>query len=106
MEGHIVGVFGTNKEVKTRFESAVGKRSEVEGISVFHRSEGGKKISLLDDPQYPEKIQGYSRIASICDYAYYVFPSDGRLMPPDGELAVLLESFRLRGTIEVIDSAS
>ena len=104
MESYIVGVFGANKELKTKFESSVAKKSEVEGMIVYHRSEAGRRLSLLDDPLFPEKVQGYARIASISDYAYYLYPPDGRLSAPDGELAVLLESFRLRGTVVVLDS--
>ena len=98
MDGHTIGVFGTDKEQKARFMASVAKKSEVEGMIVYHRNEAGKRYSLLDDPQYPDRIQGYSRIASICDYAYYLLPKGGRLTPPDGELAVLLESYGLPGT--------
>ncbi|MDA4123747.1 MAG: hypothetical protein OK456_11260, partial [Thaumarchaeota archaeon] len=72
----------------------------VEGMIVYHRNESGKRYSFLDDPQYPDAIQGYSRIASIADHAYYLLPPSGKLTAPDGELAVLLNSFNLQGTIE------
>ena len=78
MDGHTIGVFGTNKEQKALFMASVAKKSEVEGMIVYHRNEAGKRYSLLDDPQFPERIQGYSRIASICDYAYYLLPSGGQ----------------------------
>ena len=106
MDGHTLGVFGTNKDQKARFMAAIAKKSEVEGMVVYHHNEAGRRYSLLDDPQYPERIQGYARIASICDYAYYLLPRGGRLAAPDGELAVLLESFGLPGTIEIIDGAA
>jgi selenocysteine-specific translation elongation factor len=106
MDGHTIGVFGTDKEQKTRFMGSIAKKSEVEGMIVYHRNEAGKRYSLLDDPQYPDKIQGYSRIASICDYAYYLLPKGGKLTPPDGELAVLLESYAIPGTVELIDDAA
>ena len=106
MDGHTIGVFGTDKEQKARFMASVAKKSEVEGMIVYHRNEGGKRYSLLDDPQYPERVQGYSRIASICDYAFYLLPKGAKLSPPDGELAVLLESYGLPGTIEVLDGAA
>ncbi len=106
MDGHTIGVFGTDKEQKARFMASVAKKSEVEGMIVYHKNEAGKRYSLLDDPQYPDRIQGYSRIASICDYAYYLLPKGGKLAPPDGELAVLLESFSLPGTVGIIDGAA
>jgi selenocysteine-specific translation elongation factor len=102
MDGHTIGVFGTSKEQKALFMTSVAKKSEVEGMIVYHRNEAGKRYSLLDDPQYPDRIQGYARIASICDYAYYLLPPGGRLTAPDGELAILLESYGLPGTVEVI----
>lgn len=91
--------------VKTEFLSSIGKKSETEGMVVYQRNESGKKFSFLDDSVYPDKIQGYARIASIADYAYYVFPSDGKLTQPDGELAVLLDSLELPGEIQVIDGS-
>ncbi|MGA2199122.1 MAG: EF-Tu/IF-2/RF-3 family GTPase [Nitrososphaerales archaeon] len=106
MDGHTIGIFGTDKEQKALFMSSIAKKSEVEGMIVYHRNEAGKRYSLLDDPQFPEKIQGYSRIASICDYAYYLLPRGGKLSPPDGELAVLLESYGLPGTVEIIDGTA
>jgi hypothetical protein len=106
MEGHTIGIFGADKELKTKFEGSIAKKSEVEGMIVYHRNEAGKRISFLDDPLFPDKIQGYSRIASISDYACYLFPPNGRLSAPDGELAVLLESFRLPGRVEIIDGGA
>ena len=104
MNGLLCGVFGTSKDQKSLFENSVAKKSEVEGIIVYHKSESGVRYSFLDDSQFPDKIQGYSRIASICDYAYYIFPSSGKLTAPDGELAVLLDGFGTEGTIELIDA--
>lgn len=104
MNGFLCGVFGTNKDQKDRFESSIAKKSEVEGIIVYHKNESGMRYSFLDDPQYPEKIQGYSRIASLSDYFYYLFPSTGKLTPADGELAVLLDAYGINGAIEIIDS--
>src|SRR5690348_15142070 len=86
VDGISVGVFGTDSEVKAAFESAVAKKSEAEGISVFTRTEGGRRYSLLDTDDFPGRIQGYSRIASVCDHALYIFPKSGKLTPPDGEL--------------------
>ena len=106
MDGVTVGVFGSEPAGKSAFLAALAKKSEAEGVAVYHRTEGGRKISFLDDTQFPERVQGYGRIASICDYACYVFPASGHLSPPDGELAVLLDSFQLPGRIEVIDGVS
>jgi len=103
MDGITVGVFGTDQQSKSYFESAVAKKSEAEGIAVHTRSEGGRRYSFLDTSDFPEHIQGYAAIASICDYALYLFPKSGRLSAPDGELAVLLGSFRVPGTLELID---
>jgi selenocysteine-specific translation elongation factor len=103
MDGHTIGVFGSDKEAKTSFENAIAKKSEVEGMIVYHRNESGKRFSFLDDPQFPDTIQGYSRIASISDYAYYLLPAGGRLTAPDGELAVLVDAFGLPGTVQMID---
>ncbi len=105
LKGYLCGIFGTDAQQKALFESSVAKKSEVEGIIVFHRNELGTRYSLLDDDgHYPEKIQAYSRIASISDYAYYIFPNTGKLTAPDGELAVLLDIFDIKGKILVIDA--
>jgi selenocysteine-specific translation elongation factor len=106
MDGITVGVFGTDQEAKASFESAVAKKSEAEGIAVYTRTEGGRRYSLLDTGDYPGRIQGYSRIASICDHALYFYPKSGKLAPPDGELAVLLGSFGVPGTIELLGGSS
>jgi len=106
MEGITVGVFGTEQETKSAFESSVAKKSEAEGISVFHRVEGGHSFSFLDTSDYPDRVQGYARVASISDHALYLFPKSGRLSAPDGELAVLLGSLGLPGTLELIDGSA
>ncbi|MDV3293745.1 MAG: hypothetical protein LYZ70_05695 [Nitrososphaerales archaeon] len=105
MEGYTIGVFGTEPAVKTAIESSLGTKSEAEGTIVYHRTESSKKITFLDDTQYPERIQGYARVASIADYAFYFFPSAGRISAPDGELAVLLDSFSVKGAIELVDGS-
>lgn len=103
MEGTTIGVFGTDREAKAAFESAVAKKSEAEGIEVYTRAEGGRRHSFLDTSDYPERIQGYSRIASLVDHALYFFPKSGKLTAPDGELAVLLGAFGVPGTLELLD---
>ncbi|HEV2138256.1 MAG TPA: hypothetical protein VGR53_05395 [Nitrososphaerales archaeon] len=105
MDGITVGVFGTDKEAKAAFESSVAKKSEAEGITVYTRTEAGRRYSLLDTPDYPERIQGYASIASMVDHALYIFPRSGKLSPQDGELAVLLSSFGVPGTLELFDGA-
>lgn len=105
MEGITVGVFGTDQETKNAFEASVAKKSEAEGITVYHRVEGGRRYSFLDVSDYPDRIQGYARIASISDHALYMFPKLGRLSAPDGELAVLLASLGLPGTLELMDGS-
>ena len=106
MEGITVGVFGTDSEVKAAFESAVAKKSEAEGITVFTRTEGGRRYSFLDAADYPARIQGYSMIASMVDHSLYFFPSSGRLAAPDGELAILLGTFGLPGALEIVDGVT
>ena len=93
-----MGVFGSNPAAKEEFETAVAKKSEAEGIRVFHRTEGGRRLSFLDTSDFPERIQGYSRIASIADHALYLYP-EGPLTAADGELAVLASAFSLPGTV-------
>lgn len=95
---------GANNEQKNLFENSIAKKSEVEGIIVYHRNESGIRYSFLDDQQFPDKIQGYSRIVSISDYAFYLFPSTGKLTAPDGELAILLDSLGLEGRVVSLDS--
>jgi selenocysteine-specific translation elongation factor len=104
--GITVGVFGTDHEAKASFESSVAKKSEAEGITVYTRTEAGRIYSLLDTSDYPDRIQGYASIASMVDHALYFFPRSGKLSPQDGELAVLLSSFGIPGTIEVVDGAA
>lgn len=104
MEGRIVGVFGTDAGAKSGLLDPITKKSEAEGGMVVHRRvEAGTNYSFLDDAQFPEKIQGYSRIASIADYALYVLPKFGKIAPPDGELAVVLDAFGLDGSILAVD---
>jgi len=105
VEGSLIGVFGSNPDLKSLFLSSIGKKSETEGIVVYQRNEARKKYSFLDDTTFPDKIQGYSRIASIADYAFYMLPQDGRLAPADGELAVLLDALDIDGAIEAVDTA-
>lgn len=105
LKGDLVGVFGSSSETKSSFLGSIGKKSETEGIVVYQRNEGAKKYSFLDDSTFPEKIQGYARIASIVDYAYYVFPTNARLSASDGELAILLDSFGMKGEIQVVDGS-
>jgi selenocysteine-specific translation elongation factor len=104
LEGRIIGIFGTDPALKGSFLGSIAKKSEAEGALVlYHRVDSGVAYSFLDDPQFPEKIQGCSRIASISDHAYYILPKFGRMNPPDGELAVLLDSMGADGSIVSID---
>lgn len=104
MEGKILGVFGTDPGLKASFLGSVAKKSEAEGaIVLYHRVEAGVPYSFLDDAQFPERVQGYSRIASLSDYAYYLLPKFGKMTAPDGELAVLIDALKLDGTLLSID---
>jgi len=103
MEGLTVGVFGTDSQIKSTFEGAVAKKSEAEGMIVYTRVEGGRRISFLDASDFPDRIQGYSCVASIADHSLYFFPTSGKLAPPDGELAVLLGAFKVEGTLELVE---
>lgn len=106
MDGITVGVFGSDLQTRTAFEASVAKKSEAEGITVHSRTEGGRRYSFLDTTDYPERIQGYSRIASIADHALYFFPRSGKLTAPDGEVVMLLGAFGLPGTLELIDGTA
>jgi hypothetical protein len=103
LEGRIVGVFGTDAGAKAGLLGPITKKSEAEGILVYRRVEAGMNYSFLDDAQFPGKVQGYSRIASISDRALYVLPRFGKISPPDGELAVTLDAFGLEGSIVSVD---
>jgi hypothetical protein len=81
LKGFLCGVFGSDRTLKVSFESSIAKKSEVEGIIVYNRNESGLRYSFLDDGQFPEKIQGYSRIASLSDFCYYLYPPNGKLTP-------------------------
>jgi len=106
MDGIAVGVFGTDQQTKDAFESSVAKKSEAEGITIYTRAEGGRRYAFLDTTDYPDRVQGYARIASLVDHALYFFPKSGKLAAPDGELAVLLGAFGLPGTLELVDGVS
>ncbi|MDA4123830.1 MAG: hypothetical protein OK438_00060 [Thaumarchaeota archaeon] len=106
MDGITIGVFGSEPEARTAFASSVGKKSEAEGIIVYHRTEGGRRVSFLDTADFPDRIQGYARIGSIVDRALYLFPKSGKLTAPDGELAILLGSMGLKGTLELLDASA
>ena len=106
MEGITIGVFGTDQETKSTFEAAVAKKSEAEGVIVYSRIEGGRRYSFLDTTDYPDRIQGYARVASIADHALYLYPTSGKLAAPDGELAILLGTFGLPGALELFDGTS
>ena len=86
--------------------SSVGKKSEAEGIVVYHRTESGRRVSFLDTPDFPSRVQGFARIASLSDHAYYIFPKTGALSVPDGELAVLLTAAGIEGTLEILDGCT
>ncbi|HZW57135.1 MAG TPA: hypothetical protein VFF30_12670 [Nitrososphaerales archaeon] len=104
LNGYLIGVFGAVPELKSSLETSIAKKNEAEGITIYLRTESGTKYSFLDDGSFPEKIQGYAQIASISDHAFYIFPNAGKLSAADGELAVLIDSLGLPGTVEVIDS--
>jgi selenocysteine-specific translation elongation factor len=106
LDGVTIGVFGTDNEAKGKLESSVAKKSEAEGVAIFHRTDLGRKVSFLDSADYPERIQGYACIASIVDHAFYIYPKSGKLTAPDGELAVLLGAFGLPGTLELLDGSA
>ena len=106
MDGITVGAFGTDAQSKGSFLSSVAKKSEAEGVAVYTRTEGGRRYSFLDAQDFPERVQGYSRIASLSDHALYFFPPSGKLSAPDGELAVLLSAFGTPGTLELVDGAA
>ncbi len=57
MDGIIVGVFGTDPLAKGAIETALAKKSEAEGIVVYHRIDSGRHISFLDTADFPAKIQ-------------------------------------------------
>lgn len=106
MDGICIGVFGSDQEAKGAFESSVAKKSEAEGIAVYSRTESGRRYSFLDTADFPERVQGYARIASLADHALYFYPKSGKLAFPDGELAILLGAFGLPGTLEVLDGTA
>ncbi len=106
LEGITVGVFGSDAQVKASFLTSVAKKSEAEGVAVYARTEGGRRYSFLDAPDFPGRIQGCSGIASISDHALYFFPQGGRLSAPDGELAVLLSALGVPGTVEIVDRST
>ncbi len=103
LEGRLLGVFGSDPGIKSSFLNPITKKGEVEGVIVHNRSEGGISYSFLDDSQFPDRIQGYARIASISDAAYFMYPRYGRLTAADGELAVLIDCFTLPGSIVSVD---
>jgi hypothetical protein len=104
LEGRIVGVFGTDAGAKGGFLGPITKKSEAEaGIVVHRRVEAAINYSFLDDAQFPEKVQGYARIASISDHAFYVLPKLGKIAAADGELAVIVDAFGLQGSILAVD---
>lgn len=104
MEGKLIGVFGTDPESKARLLAPITKKSETEGGLLVHRRvESGMNYSFLDDAQFPERVQGYSRIASVADYSFYVLPRFAKITPPDGELVVLIDAFGLNGAIIAVD---
>ena len=104
IEGKIIGVFGSDPAARAAFLGPVAKKSEAEGsLVLYHRVEGGVPYSFLEDAQFPERIQGYSRIASLSDAAFYLLPKFGRMTAPDGELAVLVDALGLDGSLVSVD---
>ncbi|MDG6934118.1 MAG: hypothetical protein JRN68_05425 [Nitrososphaerota archaeon] len=101
--GALFGVFGSEPERRMSFLNSIAKRSETEGLIVYHRVSSGSRYTFLNDAHYPARIQGASRVASLCSYAYYIFPMSGKLTLADGEVAILLDAFELPGTVELID---
>jgi selenocysteine-specific translation elongation factor len=99
INGILAGVFGSNPSEKFAFEESVAKKSEIEGIRIYSRTDAGRRLSLLDDTQFPDKIQGYARIASISDHAFFIYPSQDKIGTADGELALLIDSLELQGSV-------
>ncbi len=75
LKGYLLGVFGSNQQLNQDFLASVAKKSEAEGITVYTRTEGGVRYCFLADASFPDEVQGYCRIAAICDYAYRPVPA-------------------------------
>jgi hypothetical protein len=105
MTNHIVGVFGANNELKSRFLDSIATKNDAGGnVLVYQRRDRADSTYFLDGLDFPEKIQGYSLVTSLCDHSYFIFPGSPQLQAPDGELALLVESFRMPGHVEIVDS--
>jgi len=104
VEGRLIGVFGADADARSLLLAPITKKSESEGaVTVHKRVEGGINYSFLEDSQFPEKVQGSSRLASIADHAYYVLPRFAKMTAADGELAVMVDAFGLDGSVLAVD---
>jgi selenocysteine-specific translation elongation factor len=92
--------------VERKIDRSVRQRGGRPKIIVYRRTDGGKTISFLDSSDFPGRIQGVARIASLADHALYLYPKSGSLSTPDGELAVLLTAAGVGGTLEILDGSS
>ena len=56
--GTTAGVFGTDPESKEELERSVAKKSEAEGVVVYHSSWRGMRVSIIDLNVKPLRVAG------------------------------------------------
>lgn len=106
MHGKLAGVFGSDFQLCTEFMKAQGKKHEDEGMVIYQRQQGESMYNFLSASNYPEKISTFARIASIVHHAFFIIPRYGKIGSTEGELALLLDSLRLDGTLVVMDDVA
>ncbi|MEM3857266.1 MAG: hypothetical protein QXI37_02015 [Thermoprotei archaeon] len=90
----IVGVVGSSQEHRSKFCSALAKRSESEGLEIYHRK--GRITSLLNPSGYPDKVSTLCRTATLCSSAIVVLPENGKLGWQEAESILSLDAAGIR----------
>jgi selenocysteine-specific translation elongation factor len=94
METHCVAVVvGSDLSARTKFCSALAKKSESQGLEIYHRN--GYTQSLLNPATYPEKIIHLVRAVTLSSFPVFLLPSDGSFGWGEAEAAIALDSAQL-----------
>lgn len=71
----IVGVYGSTREQRGAFCSLFGKRSESQGLEMYHAK--GTAQTLLHAESYPEKIGHLAAAVTLTSTAFVILPETG-----------------------------
>ncbi|MEW6036051.1 MAG: hypothetical protein AB1529_05540 [Candidatus Micrarchaeota archaeon] len=92
-----VAVLSDKPELREAFCKSLGKGESAGELAVYTAEHEGKRITLIDPVQYPEKVQPFLYSLSMADYVVLLVDA---LTPKIGEIIVAVNSLKLdRGVI-------